>query len=81
MMDIHVKAITSEQYCPARKAFVGKAGLAEYQSRAKQHCKDNAPVGTGHNLRWFPITSYYCTNETTAVRGHRREDTNSRTRQ
>lgn len=47
MMDIHVKAITSEQFCPARKAFIAKVGLAEYQARAKQHCKDNAPVGIG----------------------------------
>lgn len=44
---IHVAAITSEQFCPAKKTFIAKGGLAEYQARAKAHCTEKAPIGTG----------------------------------
>jgi len=43
IMDTHVKAITFEQFCPPRKAFIAPAGRAEYQSRANQH-RTSAPA-------------------------------------
>jgi len=34
-------------YCPAKKAFVTRAGTSEFSKRATQHCKDEPPTSTG----------------------------------
>jgi len=41
------EAVVSEKFCPARKAFVQAATLAEFQRRAAKHCHDEAPVAQG----------------------------------
>jgi hypothetical protein len=41
------QAIVTERYCPARKAFVQRAGVVEFQKRAVAHCKEQAPTGQG----------------------------------
>jgi hypothetical protein len=43
----HLKIIIAEQFCPAKKSFLLKSTEGDYSARAKQHCKDNPPVGAG----------------------------------
>jgi hypothetical protein len=40
-------AIIRDQYCPAKKAFLRQAGLADFQRRAVDHCKRFAPTAAG----------------------------------
>ncbi len=45
-----VSTMVRQSFCPAKKAFVAKAGPAEFLKRAGAHCKDHAPEGSaqGH---------------------------------
>jgi hypothetical protein len=38
------QATLTEQYCPAKKAFVTAAGTGEFQRMASTHCKEQAPT-------------------------------------
>jgi len=56
------QATVVERYCPAKKAFVQGASVAEFAKRAAAHCKDQAPTGAG--LSGAEVT---LTGECTAV--------------
>lgn len=43
---LHIAAIVQQQFCPAKKAFMARAGAAEFIRKAGAHCKDNAPTGS-----------------------------------
>lgn len=47
MMELHVGAVVVETYCPAKKAFVGRKGIAEFRHRAEVYCENSAPTVTG----------------------------------
>jgi hypothetical protein len=46
MMTIN-RAIVSERYCPAKRAFLAVSNAADFQRRAVAHCRDQAPTATG----------------------------------
>jgi hypothetical protein len=41
-----VAAMVQQGLCPAKKAFLSKAGAAEFNKRAAAHCKENPPSGS-----------------------------------
>lgn len=46
-MEMFSKAVVTEQYCPAKKAFVQQASITEFVKRSSAHCKDDPPTGSG----------------------------------
>jgi len=56
-MMAHQQAVISEQYCPARKAFVAQLGLAEFAKSVAAHCKNDPPVASGQGGEDVPLTS------------------------
>jgi hypothetical protein len=51
------QSIVKEKYCPARKAFIQAASVAEFQRRAMLHCKNEAPTGQGISGAAVTLTS------------------------
>lgn len=46
-INAHMKMITKDQFCPAKKAFLVASSTSDYQKRASAHCTEEPPVGTG----------------------------------
>lgn len=44
-----LRGMLTQQFCPAKKAFVAAAGQAEFLKRSKAKCRDNPPTATGTN--------------------------------
>jgi len=51
------QAIISEQYCPAKSAFLQGASGLEFGKRAAHHCKEEAPTGQGLSGADVTLTS------------------------
>ncbi len=51
------QATVKEQLCPAKRAFVQAAGVADLQRRAAAHCRDQAPSGQGLSGAVVPLNS------------------------
>ena len=49
------RALLDEHYCPSRKQFIAKAGLAEFTKRTTAHCKDDPPSGDAYSGGQVPI--------------------------
>jgi hypothetical protein len=43
------RALLDEHYCPARKDFISKAGLAEFTKRTSSHCKGDPPSAQAYS--------------------------------
>lgn len=56
-MELYTKGMIDQNFCPAKKAFLKLAGAAEYQRRAKAHCTDEPPTGSGINGVEVVLTS------------------------
>ena len=46
-VDAHVASLIRDSYCPAVKAFLKRSTRADFQARAKDHCDQEPPTGTG----------------------------------
>jgi hypothetical protein len=46
-MQKYREGLIRDAYCPAKAAFVKAKGVAAYNERAAQHCRDEAPTDIG----------------------------------
>jgi hypothetical protein len=51
------RALIDEHVCPSRRAFVARAGAAEFQRRATDHCTNKPPTGAGYSGGSVPLPS------------------------